>query len=519
MKAVEGAVAKVKAGQDVKLLARVSEGLDTRQKLEAQIEGILTKAGADKSRLHVEVLCAFKSGLSWLMDEIAPDLQGKAVGGIQVEFAKDVDPSGMRVMYSPNRWLHELYPVDEMLALKLKMPRDKITFNIFDRPNGGPTYRVHATDAAGAQILSREFTVPTVMQPYNGVMKSYEQVEVDTGWVRLDVGAEKVLDQRIMTDLEMFWDHYQNKVLPDVYQFVMSQSTESVREEFAPLFDTLKMDIHMSEPEYEIAGVDHERVSSLEALQEDTFYSTANFMEMWGRLETGQPTNYIGRVIPVVHPPEDGKDGHVRIEFYGKQAPNPLVRLSWTDAQGRSHERERDIPALNGDMMPRLIQAKTTAGSDAIDNLTWLLPADYKKDEFDTWSKFERGDQVDRSIFSAEKASGEVHWLEQMHAAGIYRDSVAYPHVRHMAVEFELPPELNKETLPAERTYVSWNVPAPANARPMITDYNGHVTHTPIVQWDEAINSAENAGILARFATFPGVTVYWMGRSYLGQNI
>ena len=189
VKAVETAAAKVKAGQDVRLFARVSEGLEQRQKLQAQLEAILTKAGADKRRLHAEVLCAFKPGLSWLMDEIAPDLQGKTPAAIQIEFAKDVDPSGTRVMYSPNRWLHELYPVDEMLALKLKMPREKITFSKFEPTKGSPTYRVHATDAAGDEILSREFSVPTVMQPYNGVIKSYEQVEVDTGWVRLDVGV------------------------------------------------------------------------------------------------------------------------------------------------------------------------------------------------------------------------------------------------------------------------------------------------------------------------------------------
>ena len=82
----------------------------------------------------------------------------------------------------------------------------------------------------------------------------------------------------------------------------MSQAHGNLREEFVPPFDTLKIDIHMSEPEYQIAGVDHERISSLEALQEDTFYSTANFVEMMGHLETGRPINYTGRIIPIVHP-------------------------------------------------------------------------------------------------------------------------------------------------------------------------------------------------------------------------
>ena len=35
----------------------------------------------------------------------------------------------------------------------------------------------------------------------------------------------------------------------------------------------------------------------------------------------------------------------------------------------------------------------------------------------------------------------------------------------------------------------------------------------------EPIQPAENAAILARLAQYPGVNVYWMGRSYLGENI
>src|SRR6185437_4527142 len=54
--------------------------------------------------------------------------------------------------------------------------------------------------------------------------------------------------------------------------------------------------------------------------------------------------------------------------------------------------------------------------------------------------------------------------------------------------------------------------------RPMIKDVAPIATN-PIVQWTEPISPAENAAILARFAQFPGVNVYWMGHSYLGQNI
>ena len=303
------------------------------------------------------MLCAFKQGFSWLMDEIASQLKGKPVASIKIGFKKNEDETGMRVMYSPARWVHELYPVDEALAKELGVPLEKIELDQFE---GGPTYRVHAYDAAGRELLSREFSVTTAMQPYSGVIKPYEQVEVDTGWVRIEAGASIILDQRIRTDIEEFWDHYQNETLPKIFRHVMSQSHGELRPEFAPIFDTLKIDIHMSEPDFSL-GIDKEHISSLEALQEDTFYSTENFANMIGDMEAGRAVTYVGRIIPIVHAPDDGKDGHVHIEFYAKPAANPMVELRWTDAQGKRHERKRNLYALTGAMQPRLIEARATA--------------------------------------------------------------------------------------------------------------------------------------------------------------
>jgi len=519
LQAVQGVSSRIRRGGDVKLMARVSEGPEQRRKLQAQIGDILKRAGADPQHLHIAVLSAYKPGYSWLMDEIAPELALKPVAGIKIEFAKDVDPTGERVMYSPARWVQELYPVDEMLARKLNLPLAKITLTEFEPSNSSPTYRVHAYDAGGSEILTRDFTVTSVMQPYNGVIQRYEQVRVDTGWVNLEENGKVLLDQRIKTDPEEFWDHYQNETLPKVFHFVMAQARGDLRPEFAPPFDTLRIDIHMSEPDYSL-DLDKERISSLEALQEDTFYSTENFINMMGNLEGGRPINYVGRIIPVVHGSEDGKDGHVHIEFYGKAAANPLVRLSWTDAQGKRQERERNLPVITGEMQPRLIQARVKAGEPGVESLTWLMPADYNQDKYEDWLKVEGQDQVDRTLFVAERARGQLRWLEQMHSAGLYRDDVAYPHLKRMAIEFELPLALTAKVGSApERIYATLPVVPPATPRPMIADYLSKTTRTPIVQWDEPIGPDENAAVLARLATYPGVTAYWMGRSYLGQNI
>ena len=518
LQAVEAVKPKVQRGDAVSLLARVSEGPQERAKLQQRIIETLTGAGADPRKLHVSVLSAYKQGYSWLMDEIAPELAGKPVASLKIEFAKNVDATRIRAMYSPARWVHELYPVDEMLARKLNIPLEKISLAEFESA-GAPTYRVHAYNASGQSILDRDFTVTTVFQPYNAAVPQYEQVQVDTGWVNLSCGSKVVLDQRIKTDIEEFWEHYQTKTLPKIFQFVMAQSKGDLKQEFAPPFDTLTIDIHMSEPDYDL-DLDKERISSLEALQEDTFYSTDNFINTIGNLKTGRPINYVGRIIPIVHRSEDGQDGRVHIEFYGKPAANPLVRLSWIDANGQRHEKERNLPVMGGDMQPRLIQARVKAEEPGVESLTWLLAADYLDDKYEDWLKLESLERVDRTIFAVERAKRQLHWLEQMHSAGLYKDEIAYPHLKQMAVEFELPPaETAQIDTPAERAYVTWSVAPPATPRPMIADYAGKIPGSPIVQWNEPIDPEENAAILARLATYPGVNVYWMGRSYLGQNL
>jgi hypothetical protein len=252
-------------------------------------------------------------------------------------------------------------------------------------------------------------------------------------------------------------------------------------------------------------------------LQEDTFYSTENFANMLGDMEAGRAVTYVGRIIPIVHAPEDGKDGHVHIEFYAKPAANPMVELKWTDAQGKHHEKKRDFYALTGAMQPRLIEARATAGGPQ--SLTWILPADFKDDQYDEWVKLEGTTQIERGIFPVEQAKGQMHYLELMQSNGLYKDELAYPHLRRMNVEFELPlPRSAKIDSPAPRELGSWRVLEPVFKRPQIADFKKSKSG-PLVQWDEPISPDENASVLAKLAETPGVAPYWMGRSYLGQNL
>lgn len=518
---VRSAASQLDRGKPASLLAEVSEGPAVRLKLKSQLEKTLASAGVAPELTHVEVLCAYKPGYSWLMDEIAPELKGKPVSRIVIEFQSDTDPTHTSTLYPVARWLQELYPVDEMLARELKVPLQKIQFKEMASASG-PTYRVEAYGEGDKELLTRDFTVHTAVQPYSGQFPEYDHVQVDTGWVKLESGGKDILDERVKTDTEMFWEHYQNVTLPRIFQFIMAQNDGEPKLEYQPLFDTLRMKIHLSEPDYNL-GLDHERISSLEALQEDTFYSTQNFFYMLGTLDSTGIFDYMGRVIPVVYPATDGEDGKVQIEFYAKDGPHPLVTMHWTDAAGHSHDEKRDLPALQMET-PRLVAAQVKSSVPGVESLTWELPVDSVEDHYADWVKKEASNTVEHSMFSLQQAQGQVHWLEAMHSAGLYPDSLAYPDLGRLVMEFQLPRPLRApdEGRPG-LVRAAWTVLKPATPRPQITDYTAApmpVTPTGhIVDWQEPISPKQNAEILARLAGFPGVRVYWMGRSYLGENI
>jgi hypothetical protein len=521
MEAVRKATTNLSKGQAVNLEVRVSEGPEERMKIKQQLIEMLTQAGADPAQTEVTVLCTYKSGYSWLVDEIQPMLTGKGVAKIKIEFARYPDPTKQTTMRSLYRWNQELFPVDEVLAKNLQIPLKDIEIAKME-DDKGPTYRVHAFGADGKELLTREFTVKTVSRPYSDQFPEYESVSVETGWVKLTAAGKVLLDERVESDIETFWDHYQAETLPKIFKIVMAQNEGKPRAEFQPLFDTLKVSYKMSEPDYEI-GIEQERISSLEGLQEDTFFNTENFFYMLGDLLAGNRMDYMGRIIPVSYPSRDGQDGEVHIEFYAKDAGYPQVRLTWkTDGDSAEHEKERALAAVPSAGHMRLVAARVQAGKEGVNSLTWRMPVDFKKYNYNDWIVLAEKSRVDRTISSSDQAVAQVEWLQKMHAAGLYLNSLTYPHLSSLGFEFELPVPINapehakKEIVPTQLAVIP-----PATKRPMIADSKP----TPLdgaghfVQWDNPISPEEEEHLLSRLSTYPGVDVYWMGQTYLGRNI
>ncbi len=107
------------------------------------------------------MLCTYKSGGSWLVDEIAPIAEGEVgLAKMKIEFASlPRIPRKQTTMRSLYRWNQELFPVDEVLAKDLQIPLKDIEIAKMN-DDKGQTYRVHAyTVLTARRYGQRIFTV------------------------------------------------------------------------------------------------------------------------------------------------------------------------------------------------------------------------------------------------------------------------------------------------------------------------------------------------------------------------
>ncbi|MGH9142358.1 MAG: hypothetical protein ACRD2I_14595, partial [Vicinamibacterales bacterium] len=210
---------KVKAGSKVELEARLSESPEVRRRLVDEARAQLASAGAADS--NVRVLSAYKQGYLWMTEQVIPQLKGKRVRAVRVKVAEyHPDLSKKYKFYMvPSRWVHELYPVDEIFLRDLGIAKDAFSVELVSDPKD--TYTVEALDAAGQVVYRAAFSPKTVEREYLDKFPGWSRVIVTTGWLSASVDGVAVVDQRIATDPERFWDHYQSVVLPRIYDNVM----------------------------------------------------------------------------------------------------------------------------------------------------------------------------------------------------------------------------------------------------------------------------------------------------------
>ena len=528
-------IPSLKKRQAVTLEARLSEPPEIRRQIEQQARAELVKAGADEKATSVTILSAYKQGYSWLYDVVRPALAGKAVDQMTIRFAEVGPPSGWRQqgMFAPTRWLLEIYPIDEILAKELKVDLKKIRFEM--TPIGSPAYEVIATARGGTELLRRSFEPKFVERAFFGRFPDYEHVRVTTGWIRADIAGRTVTDERIETDPERFWDHFQEKTLPALYDHVMALSHGKPRPEDAPFFGELTVDLSLSEPEYRLP-VDQEQISSMEALHEEIYFNTIHFFDVMGRFTRGAALTYPGRIIPVMHPRADGKPGRAKISLTGFDAARPSVVVEYVERNGRRGDARLDIPKIAVDR-PQTLAATVRAGRDGVERLDLRMKVDTEKDEREALVKRTADERVDRTMLSAEQASAVFTNLAKLHTANLYRDGLAYHDLGAIRVTIgwehestpgtEIVSTLDANGLPAPFPDIKrllptgWKSPAADVARtlPFGGPQGRQPSDAPLVQWDTPIPPPEAYEMLAKMSTFKEASVYKVGQSYLGKDI
>jgi hypothetical protein len=505
----------VRRRQPVTVDARLSESPELRRRLEADAREALLKAGAAPTS-SVRILSAYKQGFSWMDEVVKPALEGQPVRDIVIRFAEIGPPPEwqQQAMYAPTRWLLEAFPIDEVLARDLTIGLDRIRFE--QQPIGAPAYEVIATAPDGREIYRETFEPKFVVRPYFDRFPDYEKVRVTTGWITASVQGRQVVDQRIVTDPERFWDHFQAVTLPAIYDYVMGLSDGAPRPEDAPHFGELTVDLTLSEPEYQL-GIDKEHISPMESLHEEIYFGVLHFFDVLGRTARGPALDYPGRIIPIVRPKDDGRPGVAKISFTGFAANRPAVQVAYRSRDGRSGTERLDVPKIAVER-PQALAAWVRAGQPGLERLDLRLKVDTDRDEREALIRRTSRQRVDTTILSAEQVEAVIASVVRLREAGLYRSQLAWPHLGEVRLAAGWTHDRQAD---AERVAIlrANGQPAPLPDITRLLPAGWRHTGGQLVQWDTPIPPPEAAEILAKMSTFPEATVYKLGESYLGKDI
>jgi murein tripeptide amidase MpaA len=484
---------KVKNGAKVDVEARLSEPPAVRASIVEQARAELKKAGATVA--NVRVLSAYKQGFSWLTEQVIPALRGRGARSIRMRIATHKpDLSKKFKFYSvPTRWLHELYPVDELFQRDLGVPTSAFRMELAE--DAKDIYSLEAFDASGKSVLKDAFSPKVVEREYLDKFPGWSRVEVTTGWLTATVDGQPATDGRIQTDPERFWDYYQAKVLPRLYENVMKVTGGKPTADKQPFHRDLDIEVWMSEPDSRI-GVDEELVSSLEALHEDLYFVTLDFFAAMGRTLTKNRLNAPGKIFPIIHPTRPGKPGQARILYAGNAATKAKIDISY---------KEKDVEkptAVSRD----LARIDTTAPTV----VRAVVSADRVK-EFEL--QVEAKDDKE-----ASRAVDALDGLGRLQAAGLYKTALSFDHVDRVAVSVLLKDARTRRAVAWTGQSMPSNVRAP-KAAPMTPGERAGLPNVAMVTWDHIIGPDESEQIVTKLGGYAGIHSYKVGQSYRGRDI
>lgn len=382
---IKGKIKNLKASKSpLKVEIGISESPNIRQRIKNRIEDFLIQNNTPDS--EVEVLSAYKQGFFWLLEKVLPSLKGKNISQLVIKFAEVRDNfSQLKRFYSePFRWLQELYPVDETISRELNLPFEKIEFRMKEETE--PVYEVEAYDENNQLFFKAGFSPRRREIPYLKVLPEWGTVTVTTGWLKIEKDGKLLVDKSIKTDLERFWDFYQEEILPPVYSYIMKKTKNEPSFSKQPYFKRLLVETWFSEPDYKL-GLDEEIISSLEAIHDEIYFDTLDFLRGITDIEKEEDKDIPedtsrysapGNVLPLIHPSLEGKKGKVRVSFEDWVTSSPLFEMKWKERGKEEYIKNISFPSVKTKTLriPSLIY---NTQEEIVENI--LIELDFEKEE------------------------------------------------------------------------------------------------------------------------------------------
>ena len=329
----------------------VSESPEVRNHLKEKIENLLQEQSL--SRYEVEVLSSYKQGFFWMKEHVIPALKDKDVHRLVIKFSKEEENfSQLKRFYSePYRWLQELYPIDELIADEIKIPLDRIDFEM--KEEAEPIYEVTASDKDNNILYNDHFSPRTREAIYINALPEWGNVKLTTGWARMVQDKKIVLDIPLKSDLEKFWEYYQEEIIQELYNYILSKTGNEPTFRKQPYFKRLLIEMWFSEPDFRL-GLDEELISSLEALHDEIYFDTLDFIRGITEVELEEEeipedtSRYSapGNILPMIHPSSEGEKGKVKVTFEDWKARSPEMILEWKETGRREKSKKFTFPEM-----------------------------------------------------------------------------------------------------------------------------------------------------------------------------
>jgi hypothetical protein len=369
----------------LKVSLGVSESPEVRTIIKARIEALLK--AKEFPRFEVDVSSSYKQGFFWILEKALPALEGKNVHRLLIRFSRQQeDFSQPKRFYSEAyRWLQELYPVDEIISEKAGIPLDRITFEMKEETN--PVYDFIALDEDDNNILDFHFSPRTRDSLYMQALPEWGEVKLTTGWLTIEQNGKVLLDTEIKSDLEKFWEFYQAEVLKEVYDHILKKTGNQPTFEKQPYFKRLLIEMWFSEPDFQL-GLDEEIVSSLEAIHDEIYFDTLDFLRGITEVRLDQEDDIPedtsrysapGNILPKIYPSSEGDQGKVKVTFDGWQARNPEMHVDWEEEGRRKKSRKFTFPKITSKNL-RLLSFTYNGIDEKIEKLTTEIEIEKEKD-------------------------------------------------------------------------------------------------------------------------------------------